>query len=103
MAGKNIATADVLSRAPVSDESTGLQEEEINLYADAVIACLPVTEKRPKEIQKHQDNNPVLQQLKKLCVEGWPDRFSIKRMFQPYLPFSGELTVYKVCYSRAVG
>lgn len=38
VAGKDIATADVLSRAPVSSGVGGLQEEEI--YVDSVIASL---------------------------------------------------------------
>ncbi len=93
MAGKDIATADVLSRAPVSHTAEGLQEEEINLYVDSVVANLPATEKRLREIQRHQDDDPTLQHLKKFCVEGWPDKFSINKVFQPYLPFSGVLTI----------
>ncbi|KAJ8406924.1 hypothetical protein AAFF_G00292000 [Aldrovandia affinis] len=91
--GKEIATADVLSRAPVDSTTEGLREEEINLYADSVIASLPATEKRLREIQTHQDNDDILRKLKQYCVEGWPDKFSIGRVFQPYLPFSDELRV----------
>ncbi len=93
VAGKDIATADVLSRAPVSHTAEGLQEEEINLYVDSVVANLPATEKRLRKIQRHQDDDPTLQHLKKFCVEGWPDKFSINKVFQPYLPFSGVLTI----------
>ncbi|KAJ8405712.1 hypothetical protein AAFF_G00316920 [Aldrovandia affinis] len=88
--GKEIATADVLSRAPVDSTTEGLQEEKINLYADSVIASLPATEKRLREIQTHQDNDDILWQLKQYCVEGWPDKFSIGRVFQPHLPFSAD-------------
>jgi len=35
----------------------------------------------------------ILQKLKKYCVEGWPDKFSIDKAFQPNLSFSGELSV----------
>ncbi|KAL4007109.1 Rho guanine nucleotide exchange factor 40 [Sarotherodon galilaeus] len=92
--GRDIATADVLSRAPVGDTTEGLPEEEINLYVESVIASLPATEPRLREIQTHQDNDSILNQLKKFCVEGWPDKYSIERVFQPYLPFSGDLTVH---------
>ncbi|XP_025999271.1 uncharacterized protein K02A2.6-like [Astatotilapia calliptera] len=92
--GRDIATADVLSRAPVCDTTEGLPEEEINLYVESVIASLPATEPRLREIQTHQDNDSILSQLKKFCVEGWPDKYSIGRVFQPYLPFSGDLTVH---------
>lgn len=79
--GKDIATADVLSRAPVNSTADGLSEEEVNLYADSVIASLPATEKRLGEIQTHQDNDDILRQLKQYCVEGWPDKFAIGREF----------------------
>ncbi|KAJ8403171.1 hypothetical protein AAFF_G00353880 [Aldrovandia affinis] len=88
---EEIATADVLSRLPVDSTTEGLREEEINLYADSVIASLPATEKRLREIQTHQVNDDILRQVKQYCVEGWPDKFSIGRVFQPYLPFSAEL------------
>ncbi|XP_061132648.1 uncharacterized protein K02A2.6-like [Syngnathus typhle] len=93
VAGKEIATADVLSRAPVTSSEDRLREEEINLYADAVVDSLPATEKRLKEIQSHQDKDDILRQLKQFCVSGWPDKFSIEKTFMPYFPFAGELTV----------
>ncbi|KAL7833199.1 hypothetical protein SRHO_G00302170 [Serrasalmus rhombeus] len=93
VAGKNIATADILSRAPVSNTEDELQQEEIDLYVDTVMASLPATEPRLQEIRTHQDSDPTLCQLKKHCADGWPDRFSIKREIKPYLPFSGEFTV----------
>ncbi|KAJ8414469.1 hypothetical protein AAFF_G00053390 [Aldrovandia affinis] len=81
-------SADPDKSACSASTTEGLREEEINLYADSVIANLPATEKRLREIQTHQDNDDILRQLKQYCVEGWPDRFSIGRVFQPYLPFS---------------
>ena len=43
--GKDIATADVLSRAPIENTAEGLQEEEVSLYVDTVMENLPVTDK----------------------------------------------------------
>ena len=91
--GKDIATADVLSRAPIENTAEGLQEEEVSLYVDTVMANLPATDKRLKEIETHQDKDTVSHTLKRYCKEGWPDKFSIQTAFRPYLPFSGELTV----------
>ncbi|KAL0166592.1 hypothetical protein M9458_038436, partial [Cirrhinus mrigala] len=82
VAGKNIATADVLSRAPINNTAEGLSEEDINLYADSVVASLPATERRLKEIQEHQDKDSILQQLKKCCVEGWPDNKDLAKMIE---------------------
>lgn len=93
VAGKNIASADTLSRAPVGGTGNRRLEEETNLYVDTIMTSLPGTEKRLREIQRHQDNDEILIQLKKFCIEGWPDKFSIERAFQPYLAFAGELTI----------
>lgn len=69
LACKNIATADVLSRAPINSTAEGLSEEDINMYADSVLGSLPATDKKRKEVQEHQDNDSILQQLMKYCVE----------------------------------
>ncbi|KAK7889208.1 hypothetical protein WMY93_024768 [Mugilogobius chulae] len=86
--GKEIATADVLSRAPIAHTEEGLHEEEIDLYADTVVASIPATEKRLKEVQKHQDKDEILLQLKQFCLNGWPNKFEIEKGLQPYLPFA---------------
>ena len=65
--GKDIATADVLSRAPIENTADGLQEEEVNLYVDTVMASLPATDKRLKEIETHQDKDTLLHTLKRYC------------------------------------
>ncbi|KAG7468959.1 hypothetical protein JOB18_026682 [Solea senegalensis] len=57
--GKDIATADVLSRAPTENTAEGLQEEEVSLYVDAVIANLPASDKRLIEIETHQDRDTI--------------------------------------------
>lgn len=91
--GKDIATADVLSRVPVENTAEGLREVEVNLYVDTVMASLPATDKRLKEIETHQDKDTLLHTLKGYCQKGWPDNYSIQRAFCPYLQYSGELTV----------
>ncbi len=59
----------------------GLSEEDIHFYVDSVMACLPPTEKRLMEIQKHQETDPIL------------DKFSIDQAFLTYWSFSGELSL----------
>ena len=82
--GKNIATADVLSRAPGSEgEHDGQQnEEEMNLYVNFIVTGLPVTEKRLRKIQQHQEADPVLQLVKKYSPEGWPAKNRVETMVQ---------------------
>ncbi|KAI4904792.1 hypothetical protein NFI96_016112, partial [Prochilodus magdalenae] len=87
--GKNIATADVLSRVPENGQGEKQPEEEINLYKNTVLSSLPATEKRLLEIQKHQENDAVLREVRKYCLEGWPNKFLIDGTVQQYYPFSG--------------
>ncbi|KAI4897003.1 hypothetical protein NFI96_030791, partial [Prochilodus magdalenae] len=87
-ARKNIATADVLSRVPDNGQGENQPEEEINLYVNTVLSSLPATEKRLLEIQKHQENDAVLREVRKHCLEGWPNKFNIDDTVQQYYPFS---------------
>ncbi|KAL7861729.1 hypothetical protein SRHO_G00131700 [Serrasalmus rhombeus] len=86
-----LASTWACERAPVSYTEDELLQEEIDLYVDTVMASLPATEPRLQEMRTHQDSDPTLCQLKKHCADGWPDRFSVKREIQPYLPFSDSL------------
>ncbi|KAI4891177.1 hypothetical protein NFI96_016486 [Prochilodus magdalenae] len=94
--GKNIATADVLSRVPENGQGEKQPEEEINLYKNTVLSSLPATEKRLLEIQKHQENDAVLREVRKYCLEGWPNKFLIDGTVQQYYPFSEPPSFYTV-------
>lgn len=63
VAGKNIATADVLSRAPVGIIGDTKQAREVNLYVNTVMSSLPATEKRLQEIREYQDKDDILVQV----------------------------------------
>ena len=93
--GKLMATADVLSRAPQKGEPDTHLETQLNQYVNMTMSSLPATETRLQEIKVHQDRDKVLQEVKKYCHEGWPDRFRIEGRICQYAPFAGELTVEK--------
>ncbi|XDV25073.1 hypothetical protein PO909_029054 [Leuciscus waleckii] len=63
VAGKKLATADVLSRAPLRDRGQPEQEEEVNLYVNMIMSTLPATEKRLQEIREHQERDEILSQV----------------------------------------
>ena len=92
-AGKNIAIADVLSRATVWSVSNTQQENELDLYVNMLMSTLPAREKTLEEIKEHQERDDMLRVVRRYCTEGWPDRFSLDRAFLPYQQFAGELTV----------
>ena len=73
--GKNLVTADALSRAPVSKQQPDekKQTEEDDLFIRQVINNIPATEKRLDEIRNESARDPVCQALHRYVQEGWPD------------------------------
>ena len=94
--GKDLSTADALSRAPLSRSLTKDEKQpndELNLYVSHVIDCLPTTERRLQEIRLHQDEDEICSSLKEFCREGWPDKHRLKFARLPYWQYRGEITV----------
>ena len=72
--GKDLVTADTLSRAPVA-EGTSLDQslqEEVNAYVQLTLESLPASEGRLAEIREAQDKDATCQQIAKYCQGGWP-------------------------------
>ena len=94
--GKQLYTADTLSRAPVtrttSDDSTTLQELAELCMLDT-IAHLPVSTQRLDTYRRAQSEDPVYTLLCKYCQEGWPNKKAIDPRARPYWEAQGELTV----------
>ena len=84
--GKELVTADALSRAPVSKASSDdLQKNhETQAYIDVVYNSLPATERRIQEIEKQQRQDEVCKQLIAYCKNGWPDKDVIPEPVKPY-------------------
>ena len=93
--GKELVTADALSRALVSNASgDDLQiNHETQAYIDVVYNSLPATERRIREIEKQQRQDEVCKQLIAYCKNGWPDKDVIPEPVKPYYPFAYELMV----------
>ena len=93
--GKDLVTADALSRAPVSTPTENDQQknDETQAYIDAVYSSLPATEKRIEEIKEQQQEDEVCRQLIAYCKHGWPAKEELPGPVNPYYPFAYELTV----------
>ena len=93
--GKELVTADTLSRAPVSNPTNDDQwkNQETQVHVDAVYNSLPATEKRIQEIKDQQRKDEICRQLIVYCKHGWPDKEEIPVPLKPYYPFPYELTV----------
>ena len=94
--GKNLSTADTLSRAPVS-EPTGsdvLFHEEVDAYVQTAILSLPATEERLQVIRSHQGRDGVCEQIVTYCQGGWPNKSDVHESVKPFYAVSGELSIH---------
>lgn len=84
--GKELHTADTLSRAPVSEGEDGREEafcHEVKAYVNAIVKNLPATEERLQVIREEQNKDPLCCKLKTYCEKGKIDWDGpVKRYFQ---------------------
>lgn len=78
--GKELYTADTLSRAPVTnanfiEDLTGV----VDVFANVVMQGLPATDSRIEEIRQHQLEDETCQEISKY-VRGWPEKENLKGM-----------------------
>ena len=95
VSGKLICTADTLSRAPVAEPDKVDKElqTEVNAFVNIVIENLPATADKLQEIKSLQEDDPVCQQIKTFCQEGWPNLRNLTGPVKQYFPCKSELTV----------
>lgn len=103
--GCEMHIADFLSRAP--EESTGAEKqfeiyqllagEDIELVEFDQINALedvPVRDKQIKRIREATLNDPVLQQLRKTVIDGWPnEKRDVQREIEHFWNFRDDLSV----------
>ena len=70
--GKQLSTADALSRAPImtTNSSDDLFHDEVEAYIQVVMQNLPATEKRLAEIQVHQERDETCKMVRDFCKQG---------------------------------
>ena len=93
--GKEIYTADTLSRAPISSEISDLNlEEEAKMLMEMSIRHLPASPKRLDEYRSAQIADHVCSTIINYCQHGWPEKKYIDSFLRPYWSSQGELTVH---------
>ena len=93
--GKEIYTADTLSRAPISSEISDLNlEEEAKMLIEMSIRHLPASPKRLDEYRSAQIADHVCSTIINYCQRGWPKKKYIDSFLRPYWSSQGELTVH---------
>lgn len=92
--GKELYTADTLSRAPVTnanfiEDLTGV----VDVFANVVMQGLPATDSRIEEIRQHQLEDETCQEISKYVREGWSEKENLKGMVRHYWPYRAQLTL----------
>ena len=90
--GKELNTADALSRAPLNTVGDQDRSDQVDAYVDATVNGLPATQKRLEEIRAEQERDEVSIQLKAYCQHG---HINWTGALKPYYPVRMELTVAK--------
>jgi transposase InsO family protein len=91
--GKDIITADVLSRAPLDEKGDGELEREISAHVHHVVSCIPASDEKLAEIFREQQSDPVLQTIAKYSETAWPERKNLDIMCSEYWSVRDEIAV----------
>ena len=93
--GKELYTADTLSRAPVfclTSQNAMTQQELAELCMKSTISYLPASDQRLEVYKKAQVNDATCTQILAYCRDGWPNRSQLDSTLKPYWDAQGELT-----------
>ena len=95
VAGKDLHTADTLSRAPssLSDEGDTTLEELAELAMEECVAYLPASQNKLQDYQNAQQSDPLCSAIIKFCQVGWPNKHKIDAALAPYWEARGNLTL----------
>ena len=106
-AGKNLHVADALSRAPVRNANADelKTEENLHIFVNALMQCLPASKKKLEEIKRLQDQDDDIKAVKEFCKTEWPKSsdeceaikklwYSKNSQLRKYWAVSQELTVH---------
>ena len=93
--GKELYTADTLSRAPTGippSSSDSALEQLAELLAIENITHLPASASRLEIYRKAQRDDPACSLISQYCRDGWPGKKSIDTIMKPFWEARGNLT-----------
>ena len=93
--GKELYTADMLSRAPVDKPSSHDDSLEVQVcaYVDFVVETFPASNQQIERIKEQQKADQTCQQVRQYCLSGWPSKRELPPNVKPYLSVSNELAI----------
>ena len=94
--GKDLYTADALSRAPLPDKTTldsTVLQELAEICMIAAISHLPASNERVATYKHAQSEDPQCRIVLQYCRNGWPSERDVDPSVRAYWDVQGELTV----------
>ncbi|KAL8625371.1 hypothetical protein ACOMHN_044514 [Nucella lapillus] len=94
--GKELYTADALSRAPqdADDLPDGDFTELVEVYLNAVLYTLPASDQRLAQIRAELKKDDTLCVVMHYVTNGWPDKQQLNKTTKQYKAEAGNLTVH---------
>ena len=92
--GKQMYTADTLSRAPISAAESSDLQEEAELLLALTVAYLPASSQRINALKAAQSSDAICSTLISYCQTDWPSKHHLSLSLKPYWNCRGELTVH---------
>ena len=95
MPGKELYTADALSRAPSSVAGTISQQfqNELESFVDTVTSVLPASSDRLEEYRTGQKADTTCSMVRHYCEKGWPHRSQVPDNLKLYCEVQSELSI----------
>ena len=91
--GKSIPVADTLSRNGARDGNVS-DEIGVDVYVDAILKQMPVSDEKLEEIRKTTKDDNELQEPQKYVQRGWPNTpKDLPAMTRPYWNYRDDITV----------
>ena len=93
--GKDLITADALSRAPASysTDSDQVLQAEVGSFLAAVTDSLSASDERLGEFRSQQAEDEICSSLASFCTNGWPNKEAVPEPLKPYWACRSELSL----------
>ena len=93
--GKNLCTADTLSRAPVAEPGPNsiAFQNKLEVYMHLIISSLPASSSRLQEYRDKQKEDQECSLIRSSCTTEWPDAADVPPNLKPYSEVQSELTL----------
>ena len=91
--GKNLHTADALSRVPVAgNEEDSQLEKEVEAFVVNAVEALPASEQRLNKYRQAQKKYPICQKIMEYCQHGRPGKAPVRQDVASFWKWKDSIT-----------